>query len=827
MNDVDYRLIANLGRGGMADVFLAARLGPASFTKLVVMKRLRSDLVEPQFRTLMLDEARLAARLHHANIVQTNEVSDRDGLPYLIMEYLEGCSVAQVMRAAARAGVRIELPYVLRIVKDVLAALIYAHGLTDYDGRPLHVVHRDVSPQNIFWTYDGQIKLMDFGIAKYALSSLQTEIGMIKGKLPYMPPEQARGERVDERADLYGLGVVMWELVAGRRLFRAPNAAAELHNVLYMRVPVLDEIWPDVDPRLAAICARALERDREARFETAAAMQVALDEIDAPTATHAELGELVRRLCGDRRASIAQQIHAALAGEGLADPEGGELTTYAKGTSTRAAEASAQARDAHESRPAISAPETQVPRRRFWGMGMLGLMLVAGAAGAAGAWLRSDGNNAAVAPRPAAMPLTPTSAEPPPPALRLCGSDTIGSELAPALAEAFLARKGATKIARLATEDAEHTIVVGVLAGREISIDVIAHGSATAFDGLAAKTCDVGMASRAINDGEVAKLASLGNLRSPATEHVIALDGIAVIVNPNNPLRALDRATLHDIFTGKTAAWSGVPGGGAGTIHVLARDNKSGTYDTFKNLVLGGDKLVSGATRYASSEQLADAVATDPDAIGFIGLAYVRSAKAVAVGDSGVQAMIPTPFTVTTEDYLLARRLYFYTPASPSTPLVAELVSFAMSAQGQEVVRDAGFVDLTVGVHPGSRCDVRCPASYADATHHARRLSLDFRFREGSDEIDSRATRDLDRLTQTLRGYPDSTLVLFGFSDSSGDPTVNLALSKQRAKAIADELATRGITSVVIDGFGPALPVASNATAAGRQRNRRVEVWLR
>src|SRR4029077_20489524 len=113
--------------------------------------------------TLMLDEARLAARLHHANIVQTNEVNDRDGLPYLIMEYLEGCSVAQVMRAARRRNAAIPLPCVMRIVRDVLGQLVYAHGLADYDGRPLHVVHRDISPQNIFWLYDGHIKLMDFG----------------------------------------------------------------------------------------------------------------------------------------------------------------------------------------------------------------------------------------------------------------------------------------------------------------------------------------------------------------------------------------------------------------------------------------------------------------------------------------------------------------------------------------------------------------------------------------------------------------------------------------------------------------------------------------
>lgn len=821
----DYRLIANLGRGGMADVFLAARMGPASFTKLVVMKRLRADLLEPQYRTLMLDEARLAARLHHANIVQTNEVNDREGLPYLIMEYLEGCSVAQVMRAARRARVRLEVPYALRIVTDVLTALAYAHGLADYDGRPLRVVHRDVSPQNIFWMYDGRIKLMDFGIAKYALSSTHTAIGMIKGKVPYMAPEQARGEPVDARADLFGLGVVMWELIAGRRLFRAPNPAGELHNLLYMPVPSLVEVVPDLDPRIAAICARALERDRDARFESAADMLAEIDEVAPPTATHEQLGLLVRSLCGDERAMISEQIKAALACDGIPlDLRASETTSSVEQVVTSRGEGSAPTAGIRESRPARSAPHPRLPRRRLLPAAAVVLAMLAVGATAGGWWWRRQTS----ARTPAIAARVPAVAAPPPavPALRLCGSNTIGAELAPALVEAFLARKGATGIARHGTEDAEHTVVAGVLAGHEISIDVVAHGSATAFEGLAAKACDIGMASRAINDAEAAKLASVGNFRSPATEHVIALDGIAVIVNPDSPLHAIDRATLHDVFTGATTDWAAV-GGPPGPIHVLARDDNSGTYDTFKNLVLAGDKLVPGARRFSSSEQLADQVATDPAAIGFIGLAYIRSAKALAVGDAGLAAMMPTSFTVTTEDYALSRRLYFYTPPSPGTPLVAELVSFAMSAQGQAVVRDAGFVDLTVGMHPGASCDAQCPAAYAAATHHAKRLSLDFRFREGSDEIDSRATRDLDRLTQTLRAHPDATLLLFGFSDSSGGGTVNLALSRQRAKAIADELATRGITSVEIEGYGPALPVASNATPAGRQRNRRVEVWLR
>jgi phosphate transport system substrate-binding protein len=411
--------------------------------------------------------------------------------------------------------------------------------------------------------------------------------------------------------------------------------------------------------------------------------------------------------------------------------------------------------------------------------------------------------------------------------LKLCGSNTIGAELAPALVEAYLAHEGATDVTRApgATDD-EH-VVTARLRGERVAIDVRARGSATAFEGLAAGACDVGMASRTVDDGEVAALgkAGLGDLRSPATEHVIALDGIAVIVHPNNPIAALDRKQLHDIFTGAVRDWKDV-GGTPGPIDVIARDDKSGTYDTFKNLVLGKDKLAAGATRFAASDALADAVAGDPQAIGFIGLAYVRTAKAIAVGDVGAPPMLPTSFTVTTEGYMLARRLYWYTPPRPRSPHIAELVNFALSSDGQASVARAGFVDLSVSLAAAPRCDERCPRRYARLVAHAQRIALDFRFRYGSDDLDSRATRDLDRVVQFLRGQPGAQLYLLGFSDASGGGGSNLALSIARAKTIARDLEMRGVHAAVVDGFGDAMPVASNATELDRQRNRRVEVWL-
>ena len=221
----DYRLIATLGRGGMAEVFLAVRHGHGGFTKLVVIKRLRADLYMspdgPHYRQLLLDEANLAARLHHPNIVQTHEVHDDAGAPYLVMEYLDGQPLTQVVTAALRAGLRVPVRLALHVVAEVLAGLEHAHALCDYDGAPLAVVHRDVSPHNVFWTYAGDVKLMDFGVARSALGASLTVAGTVKGKLGYMAPEQARGEALDHRADLFAAGIVLWELLAGRRFLRA------------------------------------------------------------------------------------------------------------------------------------------------------------------------------------------------------------------------------------------------------------------------------------------------------------------------------------------------------------------------------------------------------------------------------------------------------------------------------------------------------------------------------------------------------------------------------------------------------------------------------
>ncbi|MCC6522838.1 MAG: serine/threonine protein kinase [Polyangiaceae bacterium] len=315
-----YRLLAELGRGGMAKVFLALVKGPAGFNKLVVIKQIQAQLAEdPEFVTMFLDEARLAARLNHPNVVQTNEVG-QDGHRYFIaMESLEGQTLNRIHN---KVGKELSLAMQLRVVSEALSGLHHAHELCDYDGTPLGVVHRDVSPHNIFVTYSGQVKVVDFGIAKALNSSSETRTGVLKGKVAYMSPEQALGERVDCRADLFSVGVILWQVATGKRMFRGIPDIAVIQKLLAGDIPKVRESVPDIDPRLETIIHKALATKREDRYETAAELQ---GEIDAFVETLPdrrgcrEVGKLVSERFSDERARIQSIIEQQMKGEGEHD----------------------------------------------------------------------------------------------------------------------------------------------------------------------------------------------------------------------------------------------------------------------------------------------------------------------------------------------------------------------------------------------------------------------------------------------------------------------------------------------------------------------------
>jgi phosphate transport system substrate-binding protein len=414
--------------------------------------------------------------------------------------------------------------------------------------------------------------------------------------------------------------------------------------------------------------------------------------------------------------------------------------------------------------------------------------------------------------------------------LRLQGSNTIGSGLAPELAEAFLKNLGAQDVHRVPGA-ANEVSISGRLPNDELqTIDIAAHGTATAFEALATGKADIGMASRRINKEEQVRLAALGDFTSRASENVLALDGIAVIVHPSNPIEALTVEQVAALFTGKFQDWSQL-GGSAGPVHLYAHDAKSGTFDTFRELVLHGEKIAQGAERLEGSEELSRRVARDPAGIGFTSMAFIGTTKALKISLGGSVPLRPMALTVRTEDYILSRRLYLYTPATSANPWARKFIEFSLSDAGQRIVDQMGFVGspLSTSSIPTEVVTTNLPSAYAKLVRNAERLPFNFRFRSGTSELDTKAFHDLGRLVQFLadRDYRERQILLFGFSDRSGRQENDL--TRARAEQVRRELIIAGISPAMIEvhTFGSELPVASNETEEGREKNRRVEIWLR
>jgi phosphate transport system substrate-binding protein len=415
------------------------------------------------------------------------------------------------------------------------------------------------------------------------------------------------------------------------------------------------------------------------------------------------------------------------------------------------------------------------------------------------------------------------------PALRIQGSNTIGAALGPALVEGLLREQGLLKVHSEAPDKANELRIVGETAqGRRVEVELAAHGSSTGFSALKNASADLAASSRPIKDSELLSLESFGDLKSSAAEQVIAIDGLAIILHPQNPLNQLDTVQLARIFSGEVKTWEEL-GGSGGMIHLYARDDQSGTFDTFKELLLSsrGKSLSSSAKRFESSEQLSDAVSADPHGIGFIGLPYVRQAKAVAIVDGPSQAMLPLSSLIATEDYPLSRRLFFYLPPTGENPWAQALVAFAQSRKGQAIVAANGFIAQTVqamAVTPNALM----PEGYQALSRHAQRLSVNFRFDEGSANLDSKARQDLSRVLDYIEQHDktDRQVTLVGFGDAKDDPARADLLSKLRAMAVRRELVKSGVVLREIRGFGAEMPVAANSADEGRIKNRRVEVWV-
>jgi serine/threonine-protein kinase len=279
-----YLLLKRLALGGMAEIWLAKQLGVQGFEKLVVVKRILDQFAaEKEFVQMFLDEARLAATLNHPNVVQIYDLGQEQASFYIAMEFIAGHDLLAILRKCKRAQRTLPPPIAARLIAAACEGLHYAHTRKDNLGNPLNIVHRDVSPSNILVTYEGGVKVVDFGIAKAESHSTKTEAGKLKGKFSYMSPEQIRAMPLDARSDVFALGIVLYEILVGRRLFKRDNELAIMQDILEGEVRPASELRPDVPPALDEILDKALQKDRRKRYGSAQELQLALEKYLAST----------------------------------------------------------------------------------------------------------------------------------------------------------------------------------------------------------------------------------------------------------------------------------------------------------------------------------------------------------------------------------------------------------------------------------------------------------------------------------------------------------------------------------------------------------------
>ncbi|HWB80610.1 MAG TPA: serine/threonine-protein kinase [Nannocystaceae bacterium] len=447
-----YQLLRRLATGGMAELYLARAAGMAGFEKLVVLKRILPQHAESdEFIRMFLTEARLAATLHHPNIVQVYDIGEEAGTYFFTMEWVQGQDLRRLVRAARKAEQPIPLEHILHVMSGVAAGLHHAHEQADHDGSPMGIVHRDVSPSNVLVTYDGAVKIVDFGIAKAAAHQSNTIAGTLKGKIPYMSPEQCRGEGVDNRSDIFSIGTLLWELTTGSRLFAGENEIAIINRVAKAEVPLPSSVRPDYPKALETIVMRALAGDPQERYQHAVDLQIDLEDFAREArlpVSSARVGKFMRELFAEEIQQTAAQLQAerldaAQSGQGpipVAIPSGSSIertVVEAEGIeipSELIASSSAPRVESEISRSNSVTRSEQLlvdldepPKRKLGGWLAVGgvLALLAGGAAAFAVMPRTEAaktdNTAAAATITATVEPEPTPApiEPPKPALSI------------------------------------------------------------------------------------------------------------------------------------------------------------------------------------------------------------------------------------------------------------------------------------------------------------------------------------------------------------------------------------------------------------------------
>jgi eukaryotic-like serine/threonine-protein kinase len=390
-----YVLHDEIAAGGMATVHLGRLRGPVGFARTVAIKRLHPNVArDPEFVAMFLDEARLAARIRHPNVVPTIDVVQEGVELFLVMEYVAGESLARLSRPTRNEGRPIPVAIAIAIVADALHGLHEAHEARDENGAPLDIVHRDVSPHNVLVGIDGVARVLDFGIAKAASRITTTREGQLKGKIAYMAPEQLSQRPVDRRTDVFAAAIVLWEALTGDRLFYDNEVGSMMARVLHGDIPRPSEKAKDIPPALDAIVMRGLERDPDQRFPTAKAMATALEELGPARAL--QVSAWVESLAGDALRERAELLSAI-------EREGGS-TEPAPPTSSANDVPTQILQDAPLPAPVV-VEELPPPRRRRMGVIVFAILALAALLGGALMITRRE-----------ETPAPATSAPPPPPA---------------------------------------------------------------------------------------------------------------------------------------------------------------------------------------------------------------------------------------------------------------------------------------------------------------------------------------------------------------------------------------------------------------------------
>jgi len=378
-----YHLKRRLGLGGMAEVWLADLQGPQGFQRELVIKRILPHLADDEnFLSMFEDEARLAAQLNHPHAVRVEELGKEDGTWYLAMEYLDGADLRDLARRARGMRQTIPLEVILQIGADVASALHYAHTLSDPQGRPLNLIHRDVSPHNVIVTRNGHAKLVDFGIARAESNQVKTRTGMVKGKSGYMSPEQALGRDLDGRSDQFALGIVLYELLLRARLFRGDSDMAVMRKVVACNIPPLLSIAPDLPESVQVVINKTLQRAPEDRYADGNALSEALltclHELGLRGGHH-KVGTWVQEML---KSSVVLPQLPSVDDLNQSEPLREELTRLSSQSSTRAARLRSASRS-HRPRTEEKAPGTEVTSHTeerypamLWGALIAGLIVV-------------------------------------------------------------------------------------------------------------------------------------------------------------------------------------------------------------------------------------------------------------------------------------------------------------------------------------------------------------------------------------------------------------------------------------------------------------------